>query len=83
MNDFIRGCAYGSIFVILCVALLTSCSTRSIVITPGCVNATSSAFLYCPEASVVRIADGNRTVDMVGAESGVGKALTGMLEGLR
>lgn len=69
-------------YIIILLALC-ACSTRSIVITPDSINATSSAFLYCPEASVTRVQDGNRTVDMVGTESGVGKTLTGIVEGLR
>jgi len=69
-------------YIILLLALC-ACSTRSVIITPDSVNATSSSFLYCPEATVTRIADGNRTVDMIGSESGVGETLTGIVGGLR
>ena len=47
---------------------LTACSTHTIQ-TPT-VNATSSAFLYCPEALVIQI-DGKR-VSMGAESSGVG-----------
>ena len=69
-------------YTILLLALC-ACSSRSIIITPGMVNATATTLLYCPEASVTRVAEGNRTVDMVGEESGVGNAIIGVLEGLR
>lgn len=55
--------------------LAAGCSARSIVITPGMVNATSTTLLYCPEATVTRVADGNRTVDTSGVETGVGETL--------
>ena len=70
--------------LMLTLLAMAGCSTRSIVITPdGSINATASSFLYCPEASVTRIADGNRTADMVGETSGVGAVVTGVVEGLR
>lgn len=61
---------------------LTACSTRSIVITPGTINATSTTLLYCPEASVTRVVDGNRTVDTSGVETGVGETLKGVADAI-
>lgn len=59
-------------FLFLVLLALAACSTHTISITPGCVNATSTALLYCPEATVIRVQDGNRTVDVLGEASGVG-----------
>ena len=59
----------------LALLAIADCSTHTISITPGCVNATSTALLYCPEATVIRVQDGNRTVDMLGEASGVGPVL--------
>jgi hypothetical protein len=64
--------------LVLLAVWLFGCSTRAISITPGCVNATSTALLYCPEATVIRVVDGNRTVDMLGEASGVGAVVTGL-----
>lgn len=69
-------------YIIILLALC-ACSARMITITPDCINATSTTLLYCPEASVTRVVDGNRTVDMVGSESGVGETIQGIVEGLR
>jgi len=83
MSDYIWGYITGVctvVFGTLMIVMLTSCSTRSIIITPDGINATSSAFLYCPEATVTRIADGNRTADMIGETSGVGAVVTGVLK---
>ena len=57
---------------------LAACSTHTISITPGCVNATSTALLYCPEATVIRVQDGNRTVDVLSEASGVGAVVQGL-----
>ena len=59
---------------------LAACSSHIISITPGCVNATSTATIYCPEATVIRVTDGNRTVDMIGESSGVGAVVMGVLK---
>lgn len=59
-------------FLLLALLALAACSSHTITITPGGVNATSAALLYCPEATVIRVQDGNRTVDMLGEASGVG-----------
>lgn len=64
--------------LILFAILAAACSTHTISITPGCVNATSTALLYCPEASVIRVQDGNRTVDMLSEASGVGAVVQGL-----
>ena len=66
-------------FLFLVLLALAACSTHTISITPGCVNATSTATIYCPEATVIRVMDGNRTVDMIGESAGVGAAVTGVL----
>ena len=56
-------------FILLAaIVALAACSTHTIQ-TPG-VNATSSAFLYCPEALVVSI-DGKK-VNLGAESSGVG-----------
>jgi hypothetical protein len=62
-------------YAILILLVLCACSTRSIIITPDGINATSTTMLYCPEATVTRVQDGNRTVDMMGETSGVGAAV--------
>ena len=54
---------------------LAACSSHIISITPGCVNATSTALIYCPEATVIRVQDGNRAVDLLSEASGVGPVL--------
>ena len=59
----------------LAFLVLAACASHTISITPGCVNATSTALLYCPEATVIRVQDGNRTVDVLGEASGVGPVL--------
>lgn len=64
--------------IVLLAILLFGCSTHTISITPGCVNATSSALLYCPEATVIPVVDGNRTVDMLSEASGVGAVVQGL-----
>lgn len=52
------------------------CSTRTLVVMPdGTINATVTSLLYCPEATVIRVQDGNRTVDVMGEASGVGPVL--------
>lgn len=70
-----------AVFVIVVglLFILTGCSTHTITITPQGVNATSSAFVYCPEATVIRVQDGNRTVDMLGEASGVGAVVQGVM----
>ena len=54
--------------LIIALLALSACSTHTIQ-TPG-VNATATAFLYCPEALVVQV-DGKR-VNMGAESSGVG-----------
>lgn len=81
MSDFGKGFLLGSLVQLtgfMLVVLLSACSTHTISITPGCVNATSSALLYCPEATVIRVVDGNRTVDMLSEASGVGAVVQGL-----
>lgn len=83
MNGFGRGFILGTLVQLLgflLVVLLSGCSTHTISITPGCVNATSTATIYCPEATVIRVTDGNRTVDMIGESSGVGAVVTEVLK---
>ena len=65
-------------FLFLVLLALAACSTHTISIAPGCVNATSTALLYCPEATVIRVQDGNRTVDMLSEASGVGAVVQGL-----
>jgi hypothetical protein len=64
------------------MASITGCSTRSIVITSDMIDATSTTLLYCPEASVTRVVDGNRTVDTSGVETGVGETLRGIADAI-
>lgn len=59
---------------------LTACSAHTISIGPDSINATSTALLYCPEATAIRITDGNRTVDMLSEASGVGAVVTEVLK---
>ena len=83
LSEFAKGLIIGGTIVaamIWAIVLLSGCSTHTISITPGCVNATSAATIYCPEATVIRVIDGNRTVDMVGESSGVGAVVTGVLK---
>ncbi len=83
LSEFAKGLLIGGTIVaamIWAIVLLSGCSTHTISITPGCVNATSTAMIYCPEATVIRVMDGNRTVDMVGESSGVGAVVTGVLK---
>ena len=83
LDDFCKGFLLGGTIVaamIWAIILLPGCSTHTISITPGCVNATSTATIYCPEATVIRVIDGNRTVDMIGESSGVGAVVTGVLK---
>ena len=85
IGEFCKGFLIGGtivaamIWAIWAIVLLFGCSTHTISIAPGCVNATSTATIYCPEATVVRVMDGNRTVDMIGESSGVGAVVTGVL----
>ena len=65
-------------FLFLVLLALAACSTHTISITPGGVNATSAALFYCPEASVIRVQEGNRTVDMLSEASGVGAVVQGL-----
>ena len=67
------GLFYASLLV-----FLPGCSMHTISITPQGVNATSAALFYCPEASVIRVQDGNRTVDMLSEASGVGAVVQGL-----
>lgn len=67
-----------SVILILLLAL-AGCSTHTISIGPDSINASSTSFLYCPEARIIRAQDGKRTVDMVGEASGVGAVMTGVL----
>lgn len=84
LSEFAKGIIIGGIIVagmIWAIVLLSGCSTRTITIMPdGGINATSSSFLYCPEATVTQVHGGNRTVDMVGETSGVGAVVTGVLK---
>ena len=83
IGEFCKGFLIGGTIVaamIWAIVLLSGCSTHTISITPGCVNATSTATIYCPEATVVRVTDGNRTVDMIGESSGVGAVVTEALK---
>lgn len=66
--------------VVLLALLLLSCSTHTVSITPLGINATSTALLYCPEATVTRITDGNRTVDVLSETSGVGAVVQEVLK---
>lgn len=82
-DDFCKGFILGGPIVagmIWAIGMLSGCSTHTISITPGCVNATSTALLYCPEATVIRVIDGNRTVDMIGESAGVGAVVTGVIK---
>ena len=85
MSEFCKGMltALAIMAAVVVVIMLASCSMHVVNITPGSVNATSAALLYCPEASVIRVQDGNRTVDMLSDESGVGKTLVGIVGGLK
>lgn len=71
-------------FLALLVALvlfglwLCSCAKHQVYITPQGVNATSSTLFYCPAATVLRVQDGNRTVDVLSEASGVGAVVTGL-----
>lgn len=79
LDDFVKGILVGAAIVaamIWAIVLLSGCSTHTIRITPQGVNATSTALLYCPEATVLRVQDGNRTVDMLSEASGVGAVVT-------
>lgn len=67
-----------SAIVLLCI-VLAGCSTHTISIGPDSINATSTSFLYCPEARVIRAQDGKRSIDMVGEASGVGAVVTEVL----
>ena len=80
----IRSVEYGVIVAALVMGawLAAGCSTRSIVITKDCINATSTTLLYCPEASVTSVHDGNRTVDTSGVETGVGETLRGIADAI-
>ena len=83
LSEFAKGMFIGGFIVaamIWAIVLLSGCSTHTISITPDCVNATSTAMIYCPEATVIRVIDGNRTVDMIGESSGVGATVTGVLK---
>lgn len=60
--------------LIMLALLLTACSIKTYT-SPEGVKVTSGSFIYCPEASVTRVQDGNRTVDMMGETSGVGAAV--------
>ena len=66
------------LFYAALLVFLPGCSIHMINITPGNVNATSAALFYCPEASVIRVQDGNRTVDMLSEASGVGAVVQGL-----
>ena len=69
------------LFAMLVISLLLAgCSTHTVSITPEGVNATSTSFLYCPEARIIRAQDGKRSVDMVGEASGVGAVVTEVLK---
>ena len=70
LQTMAMGLFYASLLV-----FLPGCSIHMINITPGNVNATSAALFYCPEASVIRVQDGNRTVDMLSEASGVGAVM--------
>ena len=65
--------------ILFLILALAGCSTHTISIGPDSINATSTSFLYCPEARIIRAQDGKRTVDMVGEASGVGAVVTGVL----
>ena len=83
IGEFCKGFLIGGTIVaamIWAIVLLSGCSTHTISVTPGCVNATSTSMIYCPEATVIRVTDGNRTIDMIGESSGVGAAVTGVLK---
>ena len=82
LSEFAKGMLIGGFIVaamIWAIVLLSGCSTHTISITPDCVNATSTAILYCPEATVIRVTDGNRTIDMMSEASGVGAVVTEVL----
>lgn len=65
--------------IVALLLALPACSTHTISIGPDSINASSTSFLYCPEARIIRAQDGKRTVDMVGEASGVGAVMTGVL----
>ena len=66
------------IFIIILFAI-SGRSTHAISITSEGINATSSSFLYCPEARAISVHDGKKSVDIVGETSGVGAVVTGVL----
>lgn len=65
--------------ILILLLALASCSTHMISIGPDSINATSTSFLYCPEARAMRAQDGKRSIDMVGEASGVGAVVTEVL----
>lgn len=82
-DDFCKGLVLGifiAVTMIWAIVLLSGCSTHTISITTQGVNATSTAMIYCPEATVIRVQDGNRTVDMLGESAGVGAVVTEVIK---
>lgn len=71
------GLKWLAVFVLLAMVGLYACccSTKTLIINEHGINATSSAFLYCPEAAAIQLHDGNRTGNMTVDESGVGKTV--------
>lgn len=61
---------------ILATMWMLGCSMHTVYITPADINATSAALLYCPAATVLRVHEGNRTVDILSNTSGVGAVVT-------
>lgn len=65
---------------ILAAMWLLGCATHTISISPTDINATSTTLLYCPSATVLRVHEGNRTVDILSNTSGVGAVVTEVLK---
>lgn len=69
-----------AVALVLCAAFtLAACANRTVTIAPdGTINATVSAFGYCPESEALRIVDGKRSVELGADSSGVGGVVTGL-----
>lgn len=66
----------GVSLVVLVSWLMTGCSTRTLLVAPdGTVNATVTAFGYCPEATSITAGK----VKMISEASGVGAVVTEVL----
>lgn len=57
------------VLILVATWAMQGCSTRSLIVSPdGAVNASATAFVYCPEAILIRAGD----VEMLSEASGVG-----------